>query len=57
MFRLNQVPQAFYLRMLDLLGVQPFRAGRPAGCPFWLADGFTDHVTVPGGTEVSTSGD
>ena len=58
MFRLDQVPQAFYLRMLDLLGVQPFppQAAR-LDVTFWLADGFTDHVTVPGGTEVSTSGD
>src|SRR4029453_1855311 len=23
-YRLNQVPEVFYLRMLDLLGVQPF---------------------------------
>ena len=39
-FRLNQVPDAFYTRMLDLMGVQPFppRAAR-ADLTFLLAPG------------------
>ena len=38
MYRLNQVPEVFYLRMLDLLGVQPFppQAAR-VDVTFWLA--------------------
>lgn len=56
-YRLNQVPEVFYLRMLDLLGVQPFppQAAR-ADVTFWLAGDVVDDVTIPCGTEVSTQG-
>ncbi len=56
-FRLNQVPDAFYTRMLDLMGVQPFppRAAR-ADLTFLLAPDVTDEILVPRGTKVTTSG-
>ena len=56
-FRLNQVPDAFYTRMLDLMGVQPFppRAAR-ADLTFLLAPGVTDEILVPRGTQVTTAG-
>ena len=57
MFRLNQVPDVFYTRMLDLMGVQPFppQAARTE-VTFLLAPGYVDELAVPRGTLVSTAG-
>ena len=56
-FRLNQVPDVFYTRMLDLLGVQPYppSAARTV-VTFELAHGFAEEVVVPAGAQVATSG-
>ena len=56
LFRLNQVPDAFYTHMLNLIGFRrfPSTAAR-AGVTFWLVDVVDAPVVVPKGTEVSTS--
>ena len=56
-FRLNQVPDAFYTRMLNLLGFDRFPA-KSARVPltFWLTSTQAQHVAIPAGTEVQTSG-
>jgi len=57
LFRLNQVPDAFYTRFLNLLGVEPFppTAAR-AELTFWLAGEPATQVVVPAGTAVATEG-
>jgi predicted phage baseplate assembly protein len=57
LFRLNQVPDAFYTRMLNLLGFEPFPASA-ARVPltFWLSAPAQQPVLIPGGTEVGTTG-
>lgn len=57
-YRLNQVPDVFYTRMLNLMGVQPFppRAAQVA-VTFFVAQGFTETVRIPSGTEIASSGD
>ena len=57
LFRLNQVPDVFYTRMLNLLGFEQFPASA-ARVPvtFWCAAGEQRVVTIPKGTEVSTVG-
>ena len=56
-FRLNQVPDVFYTRMLDLLGVQPYppSAARTV-VTFVLAPGMAEEVVVAAGTQVATAG-
>ena len=56
-FRLNQVPDVFYTRMLNLLGFQQFptKAAR-TDLTFWLTSDKPQRVVVPAGTEVGTSG-
>jgi predicted phage baseplate assembly protein len=58
LYRLNQVPDAFYLRMLNLLGFEPFPAAA-ARVPltFWLSSSQAQPVLVPAGTQVGTTGD
>lgn len=53
LFRLNQVPDVFYTRMLNLLGedIFPATAAR-TNLTFWLLDESV--VSIPAGTEVAT---
>lgn len=54
-FRLNRVPDAVYLRFLDLLGIQLFPA-TAARVPvtFWLSAPQQEQVRIPSGTVVAT---
>ena len=57
-FRLNQVPDAFYTHMLNLIGFQRFPAqAARTDLTFWLSAATAETVRVPRGTEVSTTGD
>jgi len=58
LFRLNQVPDVFYTRMLNLLGFEPFPAtAARADITFWLTATLEEVAVVPAGTEVATVGD
>lgn len=58
LFRLNQVPDVFYTRMLNLVGIDTFSATpAKADLTFWLTPGQEDDVAVPSGTEVATTTD
>jgi len=58
LFRLNQVPDSFYVRFLNLMGVEPFPpAAALAELTFWLAGAPAAQVVVPAGTQVSTGGE
>ena len=55
LFRLNQVPEGFYTRMLNLIGFEQFPArAANAAITFWLS-GAPQEVTVPAGTQVTSS--
>lgn len=57
LFRLNQVPDVFYTRMLNLLGFEQFPASAAqAELTFWVGGGDLDGVTIPAGTQVTTVG-
>jgi predicted phage baseplate assembly protein len=57
LFRLNQVPDTFYSRMLNLVGFETFPAtAARTDLTFWLVDAMPEPVVVPGGTQVSTAG-
>lgn len=57
LFRLNQVPDAFYTHMLNLVGFEPFPAtAARTDLTFWLVDALEQPVVVPAGTQVGTSG-
>lgn len=57
LFRLNQVPDAFYTHMLNLIGFEPFPAtAARADLTFWLVAPVAGNVVIPSGTEVATSG-
>ncbi len=57
-FRLNQVPDAYYTRMLNLIGFEPFPAtAARADVTFWLVSALDNPVLVPRGTQVTTSGE
>ena len=57
LFRLNQVPDVFYTRMLNLLGFEQFPASAArANVTFWCTTGQHRVVTIPQGTQVSTVG-
>jgi predicted phage baseplate assembly protein len=54
LYRLNQVPDAFYTRMLNLLGIETFAAtAATAELTFWIA-GTDQEMTIAAGTEVAT---
>ena len=56
-FRLNQVPDAFYTHMLNLIGFEPFPAtAARADLTFWLVGPVPHPVAVPAGTQVATTG-
>jgi len=58
LFRLNQVPDAFYTHMLNLIGFEPFPASAArADITFWLAGVTDEPVVIPEGTEIGTSGE
>jgi predicted phage baseplate assembly protein len=58
LFRLNQVPDVFYTRMLNLLGFEPFPAtAARADLTFWLTTALDEVAIVPAGTRVGTVGD
>jgi predicted phage baseplate assembly protein len=58
LFRLNQVPDVFYTRMLNLLGFEPFPAtAARADLTFWLTGVIEQMTMVPAGTQVATVGD
>lgn len=56
-YRLNQVPDVFYTRMLNLLGFEQFPA-KAARAPltFWLTSSEVQSVVVSAGTQVATDG-
>jgi predicted phage baseplate assembly protein len=57
LFRLNQVPDVFFTRMLNLLGFEPFPAAAArAPLTFWSSPD-AQSVVVPAGTQVGTTGD
>src|SRR6185312_12669597 len=55
LYRLNRVPEAHYLRFLDLIGVR-LHPPTAAGCDltFWLAAPREEPVTIPADTEIAT---
>ncbi|HEY4332220.1 MAG TPA: putative baseplate assembly protein, partial [Ilumatobacteraceae bacterium] len=58
LYRLNQVPDVFYTRMLNLLGFEPFPAtAARADLTFWLSGALDQVAIVPTGTQVATVGD
>ncbi|MFN3254056.1 MAG: putative baseplate assembly protein [Ilumatobacter sp.] len=57
LFRLNQVPDTFYTRMLNLLGFEQFPASAArTELTFWLSGATSAGIEVPQGTEVTTLG-
>ncbi len=57
LFRLNQVPDAFYTHMLNLIGFEPFAAtAARADLTFWLVAPTAEPVKVEKGTAVATTG-
>lgn len=57
LYRLNQVPDRFYVKFLELMGIEPFppTAAR-ADLTFWLSTVLPHPVTVPTGTKVGVAG-
>lgn len=57
LFRLNQVPDRYFTKFLELVGVAPFPPSvATTDVSFLLATVLDETVLVPAGTEVSTSG-
>ncbi|MDQ4020291.1 MAG: putative baseplate assembly protein, partial [Actinomycetota bacterium] len=57
LYRLNRVPQAHYLRFLDLIGVRLFPPSAARGdVTFWLSAPQPDPVVVPAGIPICTPG-
>ncbi len=57
LFRLNQVPDVFYTRMLNLVGFEPFPAtAARTDLTFWLVEAMPQPVVIPAGTQVATAG-
>src|SRR6185369_7500931 len=55
LFRLNQVPDRFYAKFLDLVGIEPFpSSAAKTELTFWLSTVEPEPVTVPAGTQVGT---
>lgn len=56
-YRLNQVPERYYAKFLELVGIQPFPPSvARTEVTFWLSAPVDDVVTVPAGTAVATGG-
>jgi predicted phage baseplate assembly protein len=57
LFRLNQVPEVFYTRMLNLLGFEQFPAAAArADVTFWSTGAGSETIVIPTGTQVATTG-
>jgi predicted phage baseplate assembly protein len=57
LYRLNQVPDRFYTKFLDLVGIEPFPPSvARADLTFWLSTVLDQEVVVPTGTQVATFG-
>jgi predicted phage baseplate assembly protein len=57
LFRLNQVPDRYFTKFLELVGVAPFPPSvATTDVTFLLATVLDEPVAVPAGTEVSTTG-
>jgi predicted phage baseplate assembly protein len=57
LFRLNQVPDTFYTRMLNLLGFEQFPASAArTDLTFWVNGGAAGGIEIPRGTQVTTVG-
>ena len=57
LYRLNQAPDVFYTRMLNLLGFEQFPAAAArADITFWNSGGGDETIVIPAGTQVATSG-
>lgn len=53
MYRLNQVPDRFYTKFLELMGIAPFPpTAAQADLTFWLSAVLDQPVTVKAGTQV-----
>ena len=56
-YRLNQVPERYYAKFLELVGIQPFAPSvARTEVTFWLSAAVDERVTVPSGTAVATAG-
>jgi len=57
LFRLNQVPERFYVHFLNLVGIEPFPPSvARTDLTFWLSAVLDHPVTVPSGAQVATAG-
>ena len=57
-YRINQVPDAFYTHMLNLLGFEQFpAAAAQVDLTFWLSAAQGEAVVIPANTPVGTSGE
>jgi predicted phage baseplate assembly protein len=57
LFRLNQAPDVFYTRMLNLLGFEQFPAAAArVDLTFWGTGGRIEPLLIPAGTQVATGG-
>ena len=57
LYRLNQVPDVFYTRMLNLLGFEQFPpSAARADITFWNSGGGNETIVIPAGTQVATVG-
>jgi predicted phage baseplate assembly protein len=56
LYRLNQVPDLHYVRLMEMLGIQ-LQAPVPASAPvtFWLSAPQSGPVMIPAGTEVAST--
>ncbi len=56
LFRINQVPERLYVHFLNLAGIEPFPPSvARTEITFWLSAPTTGPLTIPAGTEVTTS--
>ncbi len=57
LYRLNQVPDRFYTKFLELMGIAPFPpTAAQADLTFWLSTVLDEPVTVRAGTQVGAPG-
>ncbi len=57
LYRLNQVPERFYVKFLELMGVGPYPpAAARAELTFWLSTVLDHPVTVPARSQVGANG-
>src|SRR3954452_21438842 len=57
LYRLNQVPERFYAKLLELVCIEPFPPSvARTNLTFWLSTALDYDVVVPTGTQVATAG-